>query len=452
MQIHITRSDALWSYAGTIISMGTNFFILPFMMYFLDADMLGLWYIFMSVGTITLLFDFGFATAFSRNITYCWGGAKELKKEDVAFSEGGEPNFALMNEVLAASKFIYAILASTAFIFLVTLGTLYVLYLTRHMDSTIPVIAWLIYSAAIFLNLYYGYYAPFLMGVGAVARSHKNTICARAAHIILVILLLYLGGGIIGASAAYFAYGLVFRLLGKYHFYKYEDIGKKLAAVKTKTSSARIKEVFLTVWANAWKEGVISICDYLCSQVSVIICSVYLPLAQTGVYSIGVQLASAITQISKTLYTAKQPELQNAYVIADFQTMRKTMLSIVSTFILLFLLGVAGFVLVGRPILRLVKPSAVVSIPVFLGICLYHLMLGFRDCHASYFSCTNRILYLKSYVISAIAGVIISFVAMSTFNAGVWGLIAAQIISQGAYNVWHWPLKAYQELYSVHAN
>ena len=127
------------------------------------------------------------------------------------------------------------------------------------------------------------------------------------------------------------------------------------------------------------------------------------------------------------------------------------MLSIVSTFITLFLLGTTGFVLVGRPLLRLVKPSAVVSIPVFLGICVYHIMLGFRDCHASYFSSTNRIPYLKSYIISAIAGVLISFAAMSMFNSGVWGLIIAQILSQGAYNVWYWPLKAYQELYSERA-
>ncbi len=171
-------------------------------------------------------------------------------------------------------------------------------------------------------------------------------------------------------------------------------------------------------------------------------------------YSIGVQVAAAISQISKTIYTAKQPELQNAYVNYDIEAMRKIMKSIVINFVALFILGVAGFVLVGRPLLRLVKPSAVVSIPVFLGISAYQIMLGFRDCHASYFSCTNRILHLKSYVISSIVGVILSFTAMNVLQAGVWGLIAAQIISQGAYNVWYWPYRAYQELYTrpLHAD
>ena len=446
MQIHITRTDAFWSYVGTIVSMGANFFMLPFLMYFLSADMLGLWYVFVSIGVITSLFDFGFAVTFSRNITYCWSGAAELKKEDVAFSEVGEPNYELMQDVLATSRFIYAVISTIAFIFLVTLGTVYVRYITRDTGGNVPVISWLIYASAAFLNLYYGYYASFLRGVGAITQANKNILYARTAQIILMIVLLFCGTGIIGACTAYLAYGIVFRLLGKYHFYKYKGIGKNLARVKVKPSFMKLKEVFLIVWHNAWRDGLIAICDYLCSQVSVIICSVYLPLSETGVYSIGVQLAAAITQISKTLYTAKQPELQNAYVNSDLEAMRKTMKSIVVTFVSLFILGVVGFILVGRPLLRLVKPSAVVSVPVFLGICAYHIMLGFRDCHASYFSCTNRILYLKSYIISAIAGVVLSFAGMSLLNVGVWGLIAAQIISQGVYNVWYWPYKAYQEL------
>ncbi|MBR4196790.1 MAG: hypothetical protein IKQ95_08790 [Synergistaceae bacterium] len=449
MQIHITRADAFWSYAGTIISMGANFIILPFLMYFLDADMLGLWYVFTSIGTVSLLFDFGFAVTFARNITYCWSGAKELREEDVSFTDGGEPNFALMKDVLTTTRTVYAIIASAALVFLLTAGTLYIRSITKHIPGNVPVISWLIYAAAIFLNIYYGYYASFLRGVGAVARSQKNTLIARAAHIILAPVLLFFGTGIIGASAAYLAYGIVFRFLGKYHFYKYQGIGEKLSAVEAKTSFVKLRELFFIVWHNAWREGVISICDYLCSQASVIICSAYLPLSETGVYSIGVQVAAAITQISKTMYSAKQPELQNAYVISDFETLRRTMKSIVITFLCLFVLGTAGFVFAGRPLLRLVKPSAVVSVPVFLGISAYNIMLGFRDCHASYFSCTNRILYLKSYVISSVAGVILSFAAMGIFKAGVWGLIAAQIVSQCAYNVWHWPLKAYQELYAA---
>ncbi len=447
MQIQITNRDAIWSYIGTIISMGANFIMLPFLMYFLNADMLGLWYVFVSMGTITALFDFGFAVTFARNITYCWSGASELKREGVTFSDNSEPNYALMKDVLTTSRFIYAAISIVAFIILVTAGSLYVHYITRNTEGYVPVIAWIIYAVAVFLNLYYGYYASFLRGVGAITQANKNTLYARGAHIILMIILLFMGTGIIGASAAYLAYGIVFRLLGKYHFYKYQDIGRHLSLITSRTSFARLKEVFITVWHNAWRDGIISICDYLCSQASVIICSVYMPLSQTGIYSIGVQIATAINQISKTLYTAKQPEIQNAYIMSDMGKIRSIMKYVVTTFVVLFILGVIGFILVGMPLLKLIKPDAVVSIPVFLGISAYNIMLGFRDCHASYFSCTNRILYLRSYIISAISSVLLSFITMGVFNLGVWGLIGSQIISQLSYNVWYWPMKALREMY-----
>ena len=69
MKISLTKKDVIWSYIGTIISMGSNLIMLPFLMYFLDSDMLGLWYIFASIGAIATLFDMGFAVTFARNIT-----------------------------------------------------------------------------------------------------------------------------------------------------------------------------------------------------------------------------------------------------------------------------------------------------------------------------------------------------------------------------------------------
>ena len=79
MRIELTRKDVGWSYIGTIVSMGANFFMLPFLIYFLDGDMLGLWYVFSSIGAIAALFDMGFGVTFARNITYCWSGAKKIR-------------------------------------------------------------------------------------------------------------------------------------------------------------------------------------------------------------------------------------------------------------------------------------------------------------------------------------------------------------------------------------
>lgn len=446
MKIHLSKKDIIWSYIGSIMSMGANLLMLPFLIYYIDEDMLGLWYVFASIGAIATLFDFGFAVTFARNITYCWSGAKEIRREDVAFVENSEPDYVLMKKVLATCKYIYAILAGAALVLLLTLGTGYILFVSRDITGGMPIIAWTIYAVAAFLNLYYGYYASFLRGVGAIDRANKNTVYARGTQILLTVVLLVSGWGIIGASIAYLAYGTVFRLLGKYHFYRYKGIGDNLQKKNVKIERSHIMELCKIVWHNAWRDGAISVCNYFCNQASIIICSLYLPLDETGVYSIAVQIASAIAQIAGTLYTAYQPELQAAYINSNTDKLRKTMSLIVMSFIYLFILGTAGFVMVGIPLLKIVKPSTVVSVPILLGLCVYQMILKYRNCYTSYFSCTNRILYMNGFIVSAIMCVLFSFLFIGPLNMGVWGLIFAQILTQAIYNMWRWSSLANKEL------
>ena len=81
MKIKLTSKDIIWSYIVTVLSMAANFLMLPLIMYFLDGEKLGLWYVFASIGGIAVLFDFGFCVTFARNITYAWSGARSLKRE-----------------------------------------------------------------------------------------------------------------------------------------------------------------------------------------------------------------------------------------------------------------------------------------------------------------------------------------------------------------------------------
>ncbi len=446
MKVKLSKKDVVWSYVGTVISMGSNLVMLPFLMYYLDDDMLGMWYIFVSIGAIATLFDMGFAVTFARNITYCWSGARQLKKEDVEFVDNTEPDFIMMKHVLTTCKVIYAILSGTALTLLLSAGTIYVLYVGRDLSGYTHIISWVIYAFAAFLNLYYGYYASFLRGVGAVDRANKNTVVARIIQILLTIILLFFGTGIIGACVAYLAYGTTFRLLGKHYFLKYKGIGDNLKAVKDKTDKKQMKEMLGVVWHNAWRDGMISIANYFCNQASTVICSMYLPLSQTGVYSIGIQIASAIAQVAGTLYNAYQPELQSAYINKREDDTRRIMSMIVMSFIYLFTIGTACFSVIGIRLLKLVKPGAVVSIPIFLGLCLYQLILKYRNCYTSYFSCTNRIIYIYGFVVSAFLCVGLSFIAIGLLKLGVWGLIGAQIFSQAVYNMWRWPLLAHKEL------
>lgn len=60
--IEIKGKDIVWSYLGALLSMAANIVMIPFLVYYLDENLLGLWYVFCSIGAMTALFDFGFAT------------------------------------------------------------------------------------------------------------------------------------------------------------------------------------------------------------------------------------------------------------------------------------------------------------------------------------------------------------------------------------------------------
>ena len=426
--------------------MSSNFLMLPFIIYFLNDDMLGLWYIFTSIGAIASLFDCGFTVTFARNITYCWSGARELKKENVSFIEDGSPDYTLISKVLYTCKIVYFIISIVALVLLLTLGTIYILFVSSKVRGISHIIAWFIYSIAVFLNLYYGYYTSFLRGIGAVDEANKNNVIARTVQLLLTIVLLFCKLGIIGACIAYLVYGFVVRTMGKHKFYKYHNIGDELKKVNQKYDIDCVKDIFKVVWYNAWRDGAISISNYLSNQASTLICSMYLSLRETGMYSLGVQIATAVAAIAGTLYSAYQPALQEAYISKNKDKRNKTMSLIVTSYIYLFIFCMFIVCIIGLPILRLIKPDIIVSIPVLLGLGLYQFILTFRNCYTSYFSCTNRIPYMKSFFVSAILCITLSFGMIYCFNVGIWGLIFSQIISQLVYNVWRWPIKVHKEL------
>ena len=82
--ISIGKKDVFWSYIGSFFKLAANIILLPFMLHYLSDEDLGLWYVFAGISQFVVLLDFGFAPALSRNISYIWCGAKELKKENVS--------------------------------------------------------------------------------------------------------------------------------------------------------------------------------------------------------------------------------------------------------------------------------------------------------------------------------------------------------------------------------
>ena len=446
MSVSLNKKDYVWSYAGIFLSLCGSVLMTPFVVFFLDGEVLGLWYVFQSLSAITALFDFGFTTTFSRNVNYCWSGARKLERSGVVFAESSSPNFPLMKRVMCACRLVFLVLSLAAAGIMATAGTAYVLYVSSSIPGQEPLIAWLICVAAVFMNLYFGYFGAFLRGVGAIAQVNKATVAAKATQIVLTLVLLFCGFDIVGTSVAYLAYGVLFRMIARRSFYRYEGIGEGLRKVDEAISFSEVKEIFLTVWHNAWREGLVSLSNYLTNQACTIICSLFLTLTDTGAYALASQLAIAVSAVSAAMYTANQPVLQSAYITHDVEKTQRTMSLIVVSLIVLNLIGIAACVFIALPVLALIRPEVVVGPLVMIGVGLYQLMLKFRNCYTSYFSCTNRIPYVVPFLLSSALCIGLAVLMLGAFGWGIWGLIIAQVLAQAVYNAWAWPLKAHREM------
>lgn len=442
----IRSSDVIWNYIGTALSLGSNFLLLPFIVYYLNGETLGLWYVFLSIGGIVALFDFGFNPTLSRNVAYCWSGAQKLSMTDAIFTKKSEPNIFLLKRIIKTTKIIYLIISITALSLLLTFGTWYITFISKGLDGKLHLIAWIIYSFAVFLNLYYGYYATFLRGVGAIKESNIAIIIARVVQILVSIALLYLKFDIVAVALAYFIYGLVYRLISKISFNTYQNIGQRLKLESSIVSKDNIKEIFLIVWHNAWRDGLVFLSHYLANQASVLIASMFLSLTETGLYSITVQVVTAIASISGALYTSYQPALQSAYINEDIQRSKNLMAIAMTTFIIQYWLGITVLIVVGIPIIKIVKPDIIMNMTTILAVSVYEFLSKHHSYYASYISNTNRVPYVRSYVISSMFGIILSITFVTVCDFGIWGLIAGQTIAQALYNNWKWPSVVMNEL------
>lgn len=447
MRITLKRSDVIWSYLASIVTLFGSVVTMFMVLFFLDENSISLWYIFSSIGAMTILFDFGFSVTFARNVTYCWSGARELLSESVEHvQDGSGPNYVLLKKVLSTCKIIYLLLSSIVLFGCLTAGFAYIAWVSRGMDGSIHLISWAVYSVAIFLNLYYGYFSSFLRGIGAVDAVNRNTVIAKLTQIALMLIALLIGMGLLGACLAYLSYGLIFRVLCKRDFYGFENMRARLDEAGSQVSLEERMSLIAVVWHNAWREGLISLSGYICSQAGTLVASAFLSLSDTGVYSLCLQIATMVATISGTLYVATEPSLQESEALHDKERTIKLMGLVVTSTLVISVVLTGAVVLIAPPFIRFVKPDYEVSASLLLALCVYQSVLKVRDCYATYFSCSNRVPYVWSYCITSVAGVALSVLVLSRTGGNVYGFVLAQAVPQMVWNIWIWPYRAHREM------
>ena len=436
MSIITTKSDVVWNYIGTLFGMASGFLLLPILMAFLPPDYLSLWYIFLSLCTIVSLLNSGLGPSLSRNVMYAWGGADAIQSQGIANAKSDKPNMPLLRKVLDASKCIHAFTSSIALILLAVFGTVYIRHITQMLPFETILPAWIIFCAAIFLNLYYDYWAVFLRGIGLIASYNKILVASKICDLGIATALLVSGHGIVSVAISYFVSGCVLRLLSKRVFAKRVDI-KTTQPLKSRIKET--KEVVIILWPNSWRDWLVAIADAITTQAMTIVCSLFLSLTDAGIYALSLQFITAIAKASDAILFSYQPEIANCIVLKRYERACSLVSMCMIVYGILFILATVAVIALAIPLLYAISDSYQFDIPTLLLLAVYMYLLNRYKLYAAVIALTNNLCYWKSFIVSGVAGLVLSIVALSILGSSTYTLIASQLVMQCAYNIWKWP-------------
>lgn len=438
-RIAARQTDIIWNYIGTIASMGSNFLLIPLLLVFLTTEQMGLWYVFIALSGLAQLLEFGFTSTLSRNIVYCLSGARRLSRQGCD-SESVQPgvDWHLMRSVMSASKVVYAIMGLIGLLLASTFGSVYVFQVTVGFAVQGSLPSWCVFIASVFSNLYFLYCLTFLRGVGDIAGENKAKTLARIVQIIITTVLLIAGLGLLAASIGYFLYGFLLRLIANIEFGRHVDLREGLKSDTSKISRSEILEVLRTVSFVASRDGVVSLAWYGATQAASLISSVCFGLEETATYSVMLQFATAIHNISGTYVRSFFPAFQSASLARDRESQRAILERGMSCYVALFAVGsiLASLLL---PVLTLFREDFVCDQALFFGIVVYYFLLNQHSLYCCLIVSMNEIPYFKAYLISTTCGILLSSLFCGVVEMGPWGLVIGQALPQLAYNNWRWP-------------
>ena len=449
-KINASKKDIIWNYVGTIISISSNFVLIPLLLVFLSSEQIGLWYVFVSIAGFAQLLEFGFTPTLSRNILYCLSGKNKLSKIGLAPDDASKGvNWHLFNVVLRTSKIIYAVIGLLGLLLSSIFGTIYIASITHCFSIAWSFVSWIIFDCSIFTNLFFLYCLTFLRGIGDISGENKSKTVARVSQLIFTALFLVLGLQLLAAAIGYLLYSVLLLFFASKAFRKHADIEAGISSDEQRISKDEVMDTLKTVSFVASRDGLVSVAWYGATQAMTLLCSAFLGLAEAGTYSVMIQFANAICNVASAYMRSFFPAFQSAYVRGDVASQRSIIARGLSCYIAMFVLGTACAMLI-LPFLSLFKANFVCEPALYLGLSVYMFLLNQHSLFCNVIVNMNEIPYFKAYLISTLAGLILSCIFCAYFKFGAWGLVLGQMIPQLIYNNWYWPLYVMKKIDSTY--
>ena len=446
---NIGKRDLIWAMLATLFRIGSGVLLFPMVLSMLPSETVGVWTIFTSVTLITGILDFGFNQSFARNISYVFSGVRSLKRnghEYVADAENEKIDYALLKNTIGAMRYFYSRMALILFVFLAVGGTFYMYSLMQNYGGDVREIyvAWAIVCIVNSYNLYTLYYDSLLSGRGLIKRKNQIVLIGNVAYLALAVVLLLCRLGLVAIVSAQLVSVLIIREMSRRSFYS-TDIKNGLSNV----AEGEYKSVLKAIVPNAVKLGLASVGGFLTFRLSTFVGPMYISLSDMASFGITLQLLSVVSSLALLYTNVYLPKVFQWRVENNITQVRRTFrLSMLLVFIA-FISGGLLISLLGNWALDVLGSDTQLLAGGLLAFLVLHYYLETNMVNATeYLLAKNEVPFYKRYLVSGVVTVILLFVFVGYLGLGVWGIIAAPMISQSILQYWKWPYEVYKELKS----
>jgi O-antigen/teichoic acid export membrane protein len=439
-----TRRDIIWGYVAQALNIGAGLILLPVILHFLPPEDVGLWFVFVTLGSLAQLLEFGFQPTMARNTAYVYAGAQVLVRKGLSSSpENPCLNLQLLSDLVHTARGIYRIVSLLAFVALIGGGTFYISQLlVPTQDPWLYLSAWITFAFGYVATFYYGYFNGLLQGRGDITSANKVIVITRGTFILLGAVLVVLGYGLIGLGIASLISAIIGRWASRrYYFTVFRPEARQAHYLKVTGG----KRLLSTLWHNSWRLGMVHLGAFLIQRASILIASSFLGLAAAASYGMTITVLMALMSIATVLANVQLPHMNALQLAGDRQALRAIFGEILIVAWIAFLSGLGFLLLYGDDLLILISSrTPLLPVPELMVLGVIMLLELNHSVAASYITTTNEVPFLKAALFSGLIIVLLSLALVS--SCGVWGLILAQGVVQLAYNNWKWPKDAIAHL------
>lgn len=442
VNIRVDRKTVFWAYGAQILQVASSVVLLPFILKKVSSEELGIWYVFLSVSSLVLLLDFGFASTIMRNVTYVFSGAKVLLKEGLNDEKyDSSIDYNLLHTLIIAIKKIYRRIASLSLFFMLTAGSYYIYTVCEKLNNPVKyVYIWVAFSFFTSLNLYYLYFDPLLSGRGLIKWQNKINVISRLANLLVCIVGISLGFGLIAIVAGNIVSIIIVRVLSYSAFYDRE--------LKVKLSSAKKHSIDLigVLWGNAYKIGLTTLGGFLIVKSNIFILAAFADLKIVASFGLTSQIIAILVSCSQLLFNTQVPVFNSLRIQGKVEELKEIFSFSMVISLFMFILGSVFLLTFGNKILLLLHSKTPILTTNYLFVLLLINLLEFNHVNfAGLIATKNSIPFVKPSLISAAAVILLSYFFYKFLNLGLWSLLLSQGIVQAIYSNWKWPYDVCKE-------